>query len=71
MSLEAWGDEGPSEISAEDLERAGWSSDPDGKIWWKHEGEEMSFADACEVFDNQRQEDLEDYIGSYLDYEDE
>lgn len=64
MSLEVFGDDGlsPGEITAEDLERAGWNSNPEATIWWKYTGEEMSFEDACTYFDEQRQGDLEDYL---------
>jgi hypothetical protein len=63
MSLEAFGDDGlmPSDVTAEDLERAGWGSNADATVWWKIEGEEMTFEEACEVFDSHRTEDLEDY----------
>jgi hypothetical protein len=47
----------PGEITAEDLEHAGWSSDSEGKIWWKYEGEEMSFEDACMTLDESRWDD--------------
>lgn len=59
MSLEVFGDDGitPGEITAEDLEQAGWNSNPEATIWWKYLGEEMSFADACECLDSDRQED--------------
>ncbi len=59
MSLEAFGDDGlsPGEITGEDLERAGWSGNPDGTIWWKYPGEEMSFEDACSSFDADREEE--------------
>jgi hypothetical protein len=59
MSLEAWGDDGltPGEITAEDLERAGWGSNADATVWWQIEGEEMSFEDACEAYADSREED--------------
>ncbi len=49
---------GPGEITAEDLERAGWSSDPDGEIWWKYEDEEhYTFNQACEIYSDSLTED--------------
>ncbi len=59
MSLEAFGDDGlmPGEITAEDLYAAGWESDADGILWWKHKDETMSFEDACESMDADREEE--------------
>ncbi len=48
----------PGEITAEDLEQAGWVSNPEGTLWWKYEDEEKyTFADACEIYDESRYEE--------------
>lgn len=63
MSLAAFGDDGiDGATTSETLEEAGWSSNPEGTLWWKYKGEEMSFEEACQCHDDSILSFLEDQL---------